>query len=43
MAVGPKVRSMHHTNLGCNKTQLDIQSKGEAPCSTQMTLKIVYE
>ena len=25
------------------KTQLDIQSKGEAPCSTQTTLKIVYE
>ena len=36
MAVGPKVRSMLHTNLGCDKTQLDIpndtdQSKAVGP------------
>ena len=43
MVVGPKVRSMLHTNLGCDKTQLDIQSKEGAPYSTQMNRTIVYE
>ena len=43
MVVGPKVRSMLHTNLGCDKTQLDIQSNEGAPYSTQTNRTIVYE
>ena len=43
MVVGPKVRSMLHTNLGSDKTQLNIQSEEGAPYSTQMNRTIVYE
>ena len=43
MAVGPKVRNMLHTNLGCDKIQLDIQSKEGAPYSTQMNRTIVFK
>ena len=31
MVVAPKVRSMLNTNLGSDKTQLDIQSKEGVP------------
>ena len=43
MAVGPKVRNMLNTNLGCDKTQLDIQSKEGAPYSTQTNRTTMFK
>ena len=43
MAVGPKVRNMLNTNLGCDKIHLDIQSKEGAPYSTEMNRAIVFK
>ena len=43
MAVDPKVRNMLNTNLGCDKTQLDIQSKEGAPYSTQTNRTTMFK
>ena len=43
MAVGPKVRNMLNTNLGCDRIQLDIQSEEGVPYSTQTNRIIVYK